>query len=378
MTLDRRLLAMTHEEPCGAEGADLTPVAPDLDEEDLGFDPEGGLTPANAPGRPARQMLNANPFRPGKYWGGAAPHCSLLPGGQTTISPDWQVSSPEMAPTKPTSPVPERVWLPMPKVLPCKMKPRVPKPVGPRLPMLRDEVRRLYNAASFKTWQNGWGFNTHISITARAMGFTDHAEFAALIPEMNKELQRWLGNGRNKERERLSRRCRPIDGQQHSYVYVVEYGYRHGLHAHELCVVPKELKKPFEQKVRDWWELKAGMALPDEAIHVRYAHKGSAYEQHRLQVIWFRYLIKSMAPGMLVRDCNGRVRAAEEVFKPWRKHTLGIPIGVPQLFGISRNLDRGAQAEAGFRSKFARGCVDELYDSSEVTSGLMRAFGLTD
>ena len=49
--------------------------------------------------------------------------------------------------------------------LESKKRPLGPKAMKPRPGMLHSEVRLLYNALSFKTWQNGRGFDTMITLS---------------------------------------------------------------------------------------------------------------------------------------------------------------------------------------------------------------------
>lgn len=263
-------------------------------------------------------------------------------------------------------------------ILPSKKQVRTGSEIRSRPGMLQDEARLLYNAMSFKVWSDGRGFDTLISVSARYLGITSHAEFAALIPEMNKAIKAWLANGCDKTRQRYSRRCRPVPKQDHWYIYVVERGYRHGLHIHELCMVPRELQTAFRVFLKGWWEGQAGMAVPENAVHVKFARSANAYAQYERHQFLFRYMIKTINPDLVARHRDGSFRPAVEVMKPLWRFGLKpdfLPIACRQLYGISRNLDRAAQAEAGFRSKFDQGRLGELYDGSEVRAGVLRSWG---
>ena len=270
-------------------------------------------------------------------------------------------------------------WGPVLDVLESKKRPLVPKAMKPRPGMLHAEVRLLYNALSFKTWQNGRGFDTMITVSASYLGITDHAEFGALLPKMNKAIQEWLANGSDKRRYRRGRSYRPVESTLHQYIYVLERGWKHGLHVHELCVVPPELQADFRLFLTNWWETKACMAIPQNAVNVKFAHSTNARRQYEKQEFWFRYLIKTMNPDLGVRDKCGIYRPMVAVMKPlWRRGMKPeiLPIGCPQLYGIAMSLNKAEQQKVGFRSKFDAGRLDELYDGSEVRPGLIRAIGI--
>ncbi len=272
-------------------------------------------------------------------------------------------------------------WGPKLDVLVSRRPSPPPKAVASRLGMLNAEVRLLYNAFSFKTWQNGRGFDTLITVSAWHLGITNHAEFASLIPSMNKAIKEWLANGKDRPRYRRARSCRSIESVDHQYIYTLERGYRHGLHFHELCVVPPELQAHFRLFVRNWWEMKACMAISENAVNVKFAHSSRPNRQYERQQFWFRYIIKTMNPDLAVRKCDGSLLSMVDVMKPlwrWGRKPEILPIACPQLYGIGRNLDQAAQKRTGFRSKFDAGRFDEIYDGSEVRIGLTRKFSFLD
>lgn len=53
-----------------------------------------------------------------------------------------------------------------------------------------------------------------------------------------------------------------MESMLHQYIYVLERGWKHGLHVHEMCVVPPELQADFRLFLKNWWEMKACMAIP--------------------------------------------------------------------------------------------------------------------
>lgn len=270
-------------------------------------------------------------------------------------------------------------WGPVLDVLESKKLPRVRKRRKPRWGMLHTEVRLLYNALSFKTWQNGRGFDTLITVSASYLGMTDDAEFAALLPSMNKAIHEWLANGSDRPRYRRGRSYRPVKSTLHQYIYVLERGWQHGLHVHELCVVPPQLQAEFRLFLTNWWQMQACLAIPKNAVNVKFAHSTNPRRQYERQQFWFRYLIKTMNPHLAVRDNRGVYRSMVDIMKPlwrWRMKPEILPVGCAQLYGISRSLDKAEQKRVGFRSKFDAGLFEELYDGSEVKAGLIRAIGI--
>ena len=243
-------------------------------------------------------MLNGNPFRPGEDWGTVPPKRRLLPGGVLTICPYWQVTGPTIAPASTNSSKLTKVWGPMPQVLPCRMKVKQYVDDRPHRPGLVDEARKLYNAMSFKVIRDGWGFNTFITVTAKYLGLTSHSEFAALIPMMNKAIAGWL-----RARPKLSARYHLKGRVDHSYIFVLERSeYKHGLHFHMLCSVPVALRKEFYVFLRDWWELQAGLAVPTNAVDVRYSDSAAWFRHYDNQVRKFRYMIKTVREDVFTFD----------------------------------------------------------------------------
>jgi hypothetical protein len=273
------------------------------------------------------------------------------------------------AAAKPIAPM--KTWLPVPDTLPCRMKVRQYIDGRAHSGELRDEARKLYNAMSFKVLRDGWGFNTFITVTAKYLGLTSHAEFATLIPVMNKALAGWL-----KARPKRSARFHMTEETNHSYIFVLERsGYTHGLHFHMLCTVPVDLRDEFRVSLADWWEQQSGLAAPTNAVDVKYSDSWGRPEHYANQALKFRYTIKTVPEDYWVIDQKGRKRYAVEFMKPWLRHGARpdiLPIRARQIYGISRDLDTKARQKWGeevgwtFVSKFDQRRLDELYSGSEV------------
>lgn len=275
------------------------------------------------------------------------------------------------APAKPRASM--KTWLPMPNVLPCRMKVRQYVDGREHSGELRDEARKLYNAMSFKVLRDGWGFNTFITVTAKYLGLTSHAEFAALIPVMNKAVAGWL-----KARPKRTARFHLKVETKHSYIFVLERsGYRHGLHFHLLCSIPVALREEFRAFLVDWWEGQASLAVPTNAVDVQYSDSWGRPEHYTNQAVKFRYMIKTVREDTYAFDWEGRKRFAIEFMKPrlsYGERPDTLPIRTRQIYGISRDLDTKARRawseEVGwaFVSKFDQRRLDELYSGSEVAA----------
>lgn len=246
------------------------------------------------------------------------------------------------------------------------------RPVRWRASELTCEVRGLYNAMSFLTWRYDLTFNTHVTLTASKMGITDQREFAELLPQWNKEMKRWLANGNDRPRQRQTRHARPIAGQPHHWMYVMEYGRVQGLHVHQLCVVPKELMKAFAAKTRDWWAHAACLAdLPKTAIKVEARYPPGSRSRYERQVEWFRYIAKSARRDFGLIGPDGVVRTYEEIFK-LDPHWETDQIYVPQLTGISHSLSAAEQNRRGFVSRLEEGRFEKVYSGWELNAALLR------
>lgn len=389
MTFDDRLHTMTYEEAWEIERRYHTPVAPGIYEVDFYFDPFGHLNDWDSANDPAPSetvfrecnstqapILNANPFRPGEFWSASLSR-HLLPGGQMSIGPDWQVSGVDVIHTPGAADAAGTAHFLKPEVLPCRMKVKHFVDGRAHSGELQDEARKLYNAMSFKVLRDGWGFNTFITVTAKYLGLTSHAEFAALMPVMNKAVADWL-----KARPKRSARFGMTEETNHSYIFVLERsGYTHGLHVHLLCSIPVALRKEFRAFLVDWWDEQAGLAVPTNAVNVQYSHSGGRDRHYANQAVKFRYLIKTVREDAHAFDLEGRKRLAVDFMKPWLRHGERpdiLPVRTRQIYGISRDLDTKARQKWGekvgwtFVSKFDQRRLDELYSGSEVTAWVAR------
>lgn len=251
-----------------------------------------------------------------------------------------------------------------------------PKPViRPRWTVLKNETWKLYNAMSFLTWQTGLCFNANITLTAGALGFTNHAEFVKLLPDWHKEMNRCLFDGQEKERkrqeagwtrQRRSRRGDQIVSHPHYWMSVVEYARDHGLHVHALCVVPRSVQAAFEEKTWAWWQKKSPGEVKPNGIAFPKRHATGPKRQYDLQVELFRYIVKTTAEGLTRQDHEGKVWEARKIFRPYPNDCTPALVEVPQLAHISHRLNDGAQRAAGFRSKYDLGYLDEVYSGWEI------------
>ena len=317
-------------------------------------------------------MMNANPFRPGEHWGGGRLHRSVLPGGQLTISPDWDVSGPKVVVMKPVDSRAHRMgqsdeghfevgpgvyevdfdnFGPCVGLLPKRKRKKSPQPLKPRLTVLERETPKLFNAASFLIWSTGKHFNTMITVSAKELGFSDHAEFMKLMPVWHKEMARWMMNGTDRFRRRASRKCLPEASQPHYWISVAEYARDQGFHVHVLCVLPKGLKKAFVAKAWDWWVRHAKQVPTKAALDFECRWPTKQRTQYARHVSLLRYVLKTTA-DVPVLDREGRQWSLRRVV--WAKPNDCTPVWVmvPQLAGICRALNSKVQQDEAFESSF--------------------------
>ncbi|WP_026615475.1 hypothetical protein [Ensifer aridi] len=207
---------------------------------------------------------------------------------------------------------------------------------------LTTETLQLYEASSFLTWRYGQYFNTHITLSGRVMGLTDQRWFSELLPVWNKEMARWLAVSNEKPRKRWRKRARTAIPQQHLWMYVIEHGRIQGIHAHQLCIVPTEQVKAFEEHTRKWWGRQIHWDMDPSAIEVKHYKKITPEDQRLRQVEWFRYIVKSTRRDGGIADDWGVSHPLEKVFK-LDPHWATAPVYVPRLYGICRALQRTAR-----------------------------------
>ncbi len=238
---------------------------------------------------------------------------------------------------------------------------------------LTTETIQLYEAMSFLTWRYGEYFNTHITLSGRVMGFADHRWFSELLPVWNKEMTRWLAVSNKTPRKRWRKRARTAFPQQHRWMYVIEHGREIGIHAHQLCIVPTEQVKAFEEHTRKWWGRQIHWDMDPAAIKVSHYSKISEDKLSRRQIEWFRYIVKSTRRDKGLTDEWGFFHSLEEIFKldPYWKTA---PVYAPRLYGICRSLQPAARAtpvwnghrHEHFISMLAQRRFSEVYTGWEI------------
>jgi hypothetical protein len=195
------------------------------------------------------------------------------------------------------------------------------------------------------TWRYGVYFNTHVTISAPDLGIVDDAEFASLMPGWNKAVKSWLtvpAGGRTPGR--WCKRSRPHVAQEHLWIYVLEKSWCRGLHAHQLCVVPREALKEFKDFTYQWWEREAVLAIDKEAICIRFEYARQIHEQHKSHVRWFGYLLKSASREIRINDHQGKPRMVGEIFALPPPRDMR-QIHAPQIMGISHKLSKVSQSQ---------------------------------
>lgn len=237
---------------------------------------------------------------------------------------------------------------------------------------LTSETIQLYEAMSFLTWRYGQYFNTHVTLSGRVMGFSDHRWFSELLPVWNKEMARWLAVSNETPRKRWRKRARAAIPQQHLWMYVIEHGREMGIHAHQLCIVPTEQVKAFEEHARKWWGRQIHWDMDPSAIKVTHYRKTAPDDQFRQQVMWFRYLAKSTRRDQGIADEWGVLHLLEKVFK-LDPYWTTAPVYAPRLYGICRALQPAARAvpvwngdrEEQFSSMLSQRRFAEVYSDWE-------------
>ncbi|MCJ7997026.1 hypothetical protein J5N58_21400 [Rhizobium cremeum] len=248
---------------------------------------------------------------------------------------------------------------------------------------LTNETIQLYEAMSFLTWRYGEYFNTHITLSGRVMGLSDHRWFTELLPVWNKEMARWLAVSNETPRKRWRKRARTAIPQQHRWMYVIEHGRYNGIHAHQLCIVPSEQVKAFEEHTRKWWSRQIHWDMDPAAINVAHYRKSLDVNLSRRQIEWFRYIVKSTKRDCGIADEWGVFHLLEEVFK-LKPHWNTEPVYAPRLFGICRALQPAARATPvwngdlyeNFNSMVAQNRFSEVYSGWEIEAWRKRQNGL--
>lgn len=240
---------------------------------------------------------------------------------------------------------------------------------------LKDEVRRLYDAASFLIWETGLFFNAHLTINAGCLGFTEWLDFSQKITDFNKEMNRCLFGGdvtvsrraaAGAAMQRVSRRSLEVVPHAHYWLSVLEYGRDMGGHAHQLCVVPKAAVAPFRAKTVEWWTKHSPGPVQPQAIVIRIEHPPSLAQKASLQRQLFRYLTKTASANWGFPRDNGTFLSIRDIFKPFPNECDTVLVPVHQLAQISHRLSSKVQNELGFRSFYRLRCYGEVYDAWEA------------
>ncbi len=245
----------------------------------------------------------------------------------------------------------------------------------PRLTLLVDEPRRLYNAMSFLTCQTGLCFNAHVTLTASSLGFDNYAHFLALMPHWHKEMNRCLFDGWSRAAEQNPRggrtfRVLRLDLMRvehpHYWVAGVEYARDQGVHVHVLCVVPKQSAKAFEEKTWSWWRKKSPGEAQANGIAFRIRHPLVAKGRYERQVELLRYVVKSTDERAIILGRKRTIVTARQIFRPYPNDCTPVQIEAGQLCGITHRLSEAEQKRAGFVSRFDDGRFEEIYSGWEI------------
>lgn len=228
--------------------------------------------------------------------------------------------------------------VPLRPLLPPQRLPRSQLLPGYRLAMLRGEVAiKLYTAASFMVWRYSQCFNMQVTINPRAIGLSDE-KFGAALSAWNKAAAKYLARPLGEHRKRRCRRPMPATPQHHLWMYVYEHSENHGLHLHEVCVVPRDMRKGFEAHARRWWSKKAGYEITESAL--KFTHYGAGNRDAAIEVHFRRvcYLLKSVDPSATRLTEDGYVPLTK-IFRTEPYHRPDPNgVAVAQLYGHCREL----------------------------------------
>jgi hypothetical protein len=208
-----------------------------------------------------------------------------LPGAHP-IWPHLSTKPPFVGPPAPNHP---RVaaWM--------KAHPFQPVPKKPlKRSVLRKEALKLYKAIAFAMRYHGVVLNTHLTIPWGYLGVSDGEQAAWLLTRFNHEAGKWLkvGDAMRPGRKRRTQRG-SSEGSEHFYVYVHEWGRRHGLHTHELAFIPPAKRQAFES----WAEacltrLCRRAHIPAPALKITGPYWSMEHKRVWLCWKWFRYITK--------------------------------------------------------------------------------------
>ena len=196
-----------------------------------------------------------------------------------------------------------------------------------------------------------------------------------MLARYNHEAAKWLRVGDDaRPRKRMTRRAW-AGGSEHFWVYVHEHARERGFHTHLLCVIPPDKATAFREWTLKFFARQIGdPRVHRHAIHFSPSTKKRGFQPYRGRSEadrtarcwhWFRYIIKSLDPRILVLDNQKKAHAAREVFKPW-PFVNTAPVHCAKLAGASENIGKNAQDRTDFYSKWDAGDFAHLYDGSEL------------
>jgi len=279
--------------------------------------------------------------------------------GAHPLWPHMLTDTPFVEPAAPNHPRVE-AWL---KKHPFKPVPKKPM----KRTVLRKEAFKVYKAIAFAMQHHGIVLNAHLTILWGYLGVADGAQAAWLLTRFNHEAAKWLKVGfvPGVERKRRGQRV-GVEGSEHMYVYVHEWGRRQGLHTHELAFIPPEKKQQFEIWARSCLARLCGRDhIPLQALKITGGNWAAEHRRVWLCWNWFRYITKTLDPAYSVLRKDGAAVQVRDIFRP-RWFYEGAGVTCDQLASGSRNIWTQAQKEAGFLARVYQPGVVDIYDGAEL------------
>jgi hypothetical protein len=180
----------------------------------------------------------------------------------------------------------------------------------------KDDVREIYDAASFAVQARQHLLNSQITIVYRLLGIENHNDATRLLSDYLREL-----------RMRLKDWGVPFD-----FVYVHEHSQERGFHTHLVTVLPVHLRQSVIRWSAKFFVRRCAGISPADAVKVQISGVRSpahqlALHQHRLQ-----YICKGLDPKIMERGEDGRRQPLIEL--------LGIPEKFRRQAGSIESLRR--------------------------------------
>ena len=226
---------------------------------------------------------------------------------------------------------------------------------------------KVYNAIAYAMWRHEAVMNTHVIIVWRTLGVDGHGRATKILSSYLNESQKWASVGKHGQ-DRQRRRQRTGYGFEFRYVYVHENGMGNGFHTHILCTVPREVSKEFAAWSMDCLSRLARHGGDGRSVFVVVA-KGRTEESNVARGwFWFRYLMKQLRPGVAWGYTNERPQQLREILKVW-PYRNSWPVTCMKLAGVSEDIGRAAQKEAGFVSRLMHGDLADIYAGRELEDG---------